>query len=338
MDRNELIAAIESGKLSTDLLSQIFDESMEIDEDLKLRALASMLKNEPTKIGQFFSRLNPDRLAQAIEHNKLDSSMISLAVRLFPDSEQLGEAALRQPHTPSPALLLLAERISGAALARLVRDETRLILSPELARALARNPNLETGQQSSLTTVIDKIEKDERLKIRQEYHPENFDTDDKELLLFEPVESSETEEPQKAEVRRESIYVKLQRMTPAEKALLAIHGNREVRMLLVRDSNLMVAKAAMRSPRLTEKDVSFIAQMRDVDEEILRIIANTRRHMRHYVIIKNLVMNPRTPIAIAIANIARLNNFDIRLSSRDHNIPGVVRQMAVKIARQRGLR
>ncbi|HUX08259.1 MAG TPA: hypothetical protein VMX35_13205 [Acidobacteriota bacterium] len=336
--REELLAAIEGGRVTAELLPDFFSEAAETDEVLRLKALALALKTEPQAAGPYFSRLDPIKLAQAIEENKLEPSLISLAVRAFSDNGRLTEAALRHPRTPTPAMLLIAERVGGPPINALLQDDLRLILSPELARALARNKNLDEAQWNRLERLLQRMEEDDELKIRREMRPESLSGEDRQIMLEEPSEDEHLEETDAAPKRRESIYAKLMHMTIAEKALLALNGNREVRMMLARDPNQLVSRAVLRSPRLSEIEVSSIAQMREVDEEILRIISQSRRWLRHYQILKNLVLNPRTPVAIAMNLIDRLNNLDIRLASRDHNLPHAIKQAAMNIARRRGLR
>jgi len=337
VSEEKLRSAIAKGSVTTELLESFFAEGEGLDEVARLRLLAEALHEEPKIAGPFFKRLNPEKLAQAIDENRLDPPLISLAVRAFQDNESIASSALRNPRTPTTETLLLAERVKGDVLASLLRDELRLILSPDLARALMRNRNLEDEQQSQLERLLDRLVRDEDLKIRPEMRPESFSAEEKEILLKEPKEVDQAS-TMAAPKRRESIYSKLLKMTPAEKALLSLSGNREVRLMLARDPNQMVARAVLRSPRLSEVEVALIAQMRDIDSEILRLIALNRRWMRQYQIIKGLVLNPRTPIAISLSFIDRLNNQDIRIASKDHNLPNTIRKAAVRIAHKRGLR
>ena len=82
-----------------------------------------------------------------------------------------------------------------------------------------------------------------------------------------------------------------------QKIMLAIKGGKEERTLLIRESNRLIQVNVIRNGRITEGEVAYIAQMRTVNEEVLRIIAKNREWMKKYPITKNLVMNPRTPAA-----------------------------------------
>ena len=93
----------------------------------------------------------------------------------------------------------------------------------------------------------------------------------------------------------------------------------------------------MRSPMLNEHDVERIASIREVSDEVLRIIASNRRWMRKYAILRNVALNPRTPIAIALGLLERLMNNDIKLATREHNLANAVKMAIKRIARSRGL-
>lgn len=337
MIRDELLQAIEDGKLTADMLFRIFDDSVQIAEDLRLKALARMIRTDPKGARPFFKRLDTDKLADAIHKNRLEPSLIALAVRAFPDSSGLANAVLKNPRSPSRALLVMSERATQAQLNELLRDELKLILNPDVARKLYRSSRIDDQQRIRLKELLDKMKSDKQYRIREEMRPEGLSRTDANLMLLEKEAKEELEKAESKTKKRENIYTRLMHMTAAEKALLALHGNREVRMILARDRNRMVARAVMRSPRTSETDIVSISQMREVDEEVLRIISRNRLWMRSYTIVKNLTFNPRSPISIVISLLERLSNMDIRLASRDHNLTNVVKKAAGRIARKRGL-
>jgi hypothetical protein len=348
VDRDELLAAINEGRVTAVDLSAAFDDGFALDEDDRLRAVAHVMKSDPDQARPYFVRLSPNRLAEIINESKLEANLISLVIRLFPDCDRLDDAALSCPLTPESTLMLLAARAKGVRLSRLVKDELLLLLSPELARALERNPHLDPDQRSMLQAVTRRMAEEEQYKVRGEFRPEALPKADIEAFIEEQFDRSilqaETGTPPKAGAelsdtkKYRNIYARLLRMTAAEKALFAMRGNREVRMLLVRDSNRLVSQAVLRNPKLSDYDIAMITQMRDIDEEILRQLANNKRWLRKYNIVRNLVFNPRSPISIALSSINRMNNSDIRLASKERNLPSVVRQAAIRIAKLRGLR
>lgn len=112
---------------------------------------------------------------------------------------------------------------------------------------------------------------------------------------------------------------------------LAMRGTREQRGVLVRDPNRLVAAAVLSSPKLTEAEVESFSKMGNVSEEVLRIIATNRNWVKNYTIISALVRNPKTPPALSMRFIPRLNARDIKGLTMDRNVPEGLRLAARKI-------
>jgi hypothetical protein len=111
---------------------------------------------------------------------------------------------------------------------------------------------------------------------------------------------------------------------------LALKGTREQRGVLVRDPNRIVAAAVLSSPKLTEAEVESFARMANVSEDVLRTIGMNRTWTRNYVVIAALARNPKTPPAISLGLVGRLNERDIKGLSTDRNVPEAVRLAARK--------
>jgi hypothetical protein len=111
---------------------------------------------------------------------------------------------------------------------------------------------------------------------------------------------------------------------------LAMKGTREQRAALVRDPNKMVSVAVLSSPKLTETEVEGFAKMANVSEEVLRIIATNRAWTKNYTIVSALVRNPKTPPALSLNMVRRLNERDIKMLAIDRNVPEALRLAARK--------
>lgn len=111
---------------------------------------------------------------------------------------------------------------------------------------------------------------------------------------------------------------------------LAMKGTREQRAVLVRDPNRLVSVAVLASPKLTESEVEAFARMGNVSEEVLRIIGHNRTWTKNYPIIWALIRNPKTPTAVAVSFINRLNDRDLKALSVDRNVPESLRITARK--------
>jgi hypothetical protein len=111
---------------------------------------------------------------------------------------------------------------------------------------------------------------------------------------------------------------------------LAMRGTREQRARLIRDSNKLVSAAVLSSPKLTESEVEAFARMANLAEEILRIIAMNRSWTKNYNVVAALARNPKTPPALAMGFLQRLNDRDLKMLSIDRNVSEPVRLAARK--------
>jgi hypothetical protein len=121
---------------------------------------------------------------------------------------------------------------------------------------------------------------------------------------------------------------RIQAMNVAQRIALAMKGSREERAILIRDSNKIVGVAVLSSPKLTDQEVETIAKMTSISDELLRIIAMTRGWIKNYPVVAALVRNPKTPVAIAMNLMPRLNERDLRLLSTDRNVAELLRTTA----------
>ncbi len=53
--------------------------------------------------------------------------------------------------------------------------------------------------------------------------------------------------------------------------------------------------------------------MRTVSDEVIRIIASNREWMKKYPIVKAIVMNPKTPLALSLNLFKRLIDLDLKM-------------------------
>ena len=116
------------------------------------------------------------------------------------------------------------------------------------------------------------------------------------------------------------------------KVKLAMRGTREARGLLIRDPNRLVSSAVLSSPKLTEAEVEAFAKMSNVGEEVLRLIGTNRNWTKNYGVIAGLCRNPKTPVAISMHLLQRINDKDVKMLAIDRNIPEPLRVAARKRA------
>jgi len=113
-----------------------------------------------------------------------------------------------------------------------------------------------------------------------------------------------------------------------KKVELAARGNREVRKILSRDPNHLVARAVANSPRISEPDVLEYAASSLTNEDVLRAIGESREWSQNRRVKILLVSNPRTPISLALRFLGHLAVPELNQLARNKNIPPAVAREA----------
>ena len=129
---------------------------------------------------------------------------------------------------------------------------------------------------------------------------------------------------------RDTATQRLMKMSFSERLKAAVKGSREMRAILIRDPNKMIASSVLSSPKLAEPEVESFAKMANVSEDVLRIIANNRAWMKNYGILHSLTKNPKTPLGMSLNLMPRLNDRDLAQLSVDRNVPEPLRIAARK--------
>jgi hypothetical protein len=137
------------------------------------------------------------------------------------------------------------------------------------------------------------------------------------------------------EERAKSILQRIQQLKVAERILLAMRGNKEVRSTLLRDTNENVVLTVLDNPKITETEIEILAKSRTVSDDVLRKITKKREWMKNYAIILSLVTNPKTPPGIAIPLVSELKIRDLSAIEKNRNISEGVRANAKKLVRAR---
>ena len=124
------------------------------------------------------------------------------------------------------------------------------------------------------------------------------------------------------------LYARIGQMTIAQKIRVAMLGSAAERLLLLRDSNRLVAAAAIRSPLIQEPEVVRVSASRVISEEVLRAISINKDWVRNYQVKVNLVTNPRTPFPIAARFVSYLRESELKTIAKSKNVTGPIAQAA----------
>jgi len=151
----------------------------------------------------------------------------------------------------------------------------------------------------------------------------------------QPSPDSHQEQAAPSDSQRETLLQKINRMSVAEKINAALMGSQEERAVLIHDANKIVSRAVLQSPKLTDQEIESIAMMKNVSEEVLRLVATNRKFIRSYAVARNLVNNPRAPTDVTLQFVNRMNDRDIKELSRNKNVAEVLRDAAFKMVKRK---
>jgi hypothetical protein len=135
--------------------------------------------------------------------------------------------------------------------------------------------------------------------------------------------------------QRGSVLQKIAKLDVKGRIHLAMKGTKEERAILVRDGTKIVALAVLDSPKITDGEVEKFANQKNVLEALLRAIPMKRRFAKNYVIVRNLVANPRTPLDVSLGLMKNLLVQDLRNLSGNKEVSDTVRKLALRMFKQK---
>ena len=135
--------------------------------------------------------------------------------------------------------------------------------------------------------------------------------------------------------RRDNAVQKINRLDVKGRIQLAMKGNKEERSILIRDGTKVVALAVLDAPKISDGEVERFALQKNVLEAVLRQIPLKRRFMKNYIVVRNLVSNPRTPLDLGLGLMKHLLVQDLKNISANKEVSETVRKLALKMYKQK---
>ncbi|MHC1696491.1 MAG: hypothetical protein AB9919_00115 [Geobacteraceae bacterium] len=128
-----------------------------------------------------------------------------------------------------------------------------------------------------------------------------------------------------------STYQLAMDMGVSEKIKMALTGDKEWRMLLVKDKNKLVSGSVIKNPRITEGEVLIITKCQLNNDDILREICNNKDWTKNYQIRKSLVENSKAPIQCTLRFLSGLTIKDLGLLAKSKNVSSVISTQARRL-------
>jgi hypothetical protein len=251
-----------------------------------------------------------ESLIEALARETALTPLFAYAAKNLADKRGVGDAMVRNKNCPAEYLVPMVRALSTESIQMLMEELDRVTDSSALASALEHSTSVTADQKAQL----------------HELRSTAVDTG---ALAEAALEA----EPDLG--KRQTLLQRLATMTVAQRVQFAIKGGSEARRTLIRDSNKVVQRAVLQSPRLTDQEVEAFASMSSLTDEILRIIAKNRNFRKNYVVVRNLMNNPKTPLDVTLHMLPMLNALDLKRLCVNKNIPETLRTTANKLQLQR---
>jgi hypothetical protein len=135
--------------------------------------------------------------------------------------------------------------------------------------------------------------------------------------------------------KRQNSLQKINSLDVKGRIQLALKGNKEERSLLIRDGTKVVALAVLEAPKISDGEVEKFASQKNVLEAVLRQIPLKRRFVKNYIVVRNLVANPRTPLDLGLNLMKNLLVQDLKNLSGNKEVSETIRKLALKMYKQK---
>jgi hypothetical protein len=320
-----------------DQVELLFLLTRDSDNEVSKTAQKSLLGVSPAALGAVLKdpAVPPEALAFLGEHT---------------DSDEVQQAVIRNASTPDESIRKMVPRLSETNLEFVVVNQTRLLRHSSIIDALEANENLNSDQLRRLRELkhdfkIGVVPEEKKAPApsppkldlgkgpAEEEEPPPRSREEAEALygLRDHADGDLTPEEEEA---KKSVFAKIMTASVSEKMIMGLKGNRQERLMLIRDRNRTVWGAVLSSPNMNEADAESIVQMRNVAPDVLREIGKKKEWVKRYKVAHELVKNPKTPLEVSSQLLTRIAAKDLKALTRDRNVPEMIRRQAEKLTKR----
>jgi len=338
-----VLQRLEAGEYPRDVVITLARGFLPLPQEDLIAVLAYLAGSEDAEINQLAHeslKEIPVRIVLAFAANERSSpEHLAFLTRATEDLAIL-EILIRNRSLPDESLVDLAGHADPIVQEIIVINQARIIKAPQILDALMENPRLAPDvRRRALETREEFFDKKARLEKLAEEEVAEFLPDDEIADLLAKAEADVTpaapppdlSEVEKEDPAKQSVFTQILNMSVGEKVQMAFKGGKTWRTILIRDRNKLVCGAVMRNPRMSESEAEQIAGMRNVDDEVLRLISTRRDWMSKYNIVTALARNPKVPIGVVVPLINRLTLRDLKMLKDDKGVSEVVRATSRKL-------
>jgi hypothetical protein len=102
--------------------------------------------------------------------------------------------------------------------------------------------------------------------------------------------------------------------------------------LLLQDPDPMILEAALQNPRLTESELVALVRTKDAPRPLLEAVSAKGRWQASYAVKLALVLQPRTPAPVSLAQLTSLVVHDLQQIAENPDLPPLVQAAAGRVA------
>lgn len=269
---------------------------------------------------------------------KAPAGMIDFLCRERNGDEELLEFLVLRKQIADETLMFVAETNAILNIVEIIgKNQERLLNNPAILESLKKNP---VTPLSLIDVTVAFLQMAGVLPTgaaaRAAGLPEKVDSALIDSILGDEEFGDDlTLDAKDGEGDDKTLTQKIADLTVAQKVKLAYKANKEVRQILIRETNKIIVGAVLTSGRLTDTEIVALSKSRSVSSDVLRFISKNRDWMKSYEVQQGIVSNPKTPQAIAMALVKNMRLGDLGALARNTNVPAVVRTTAKQLYDQK---
>ncbi len=276
------------------------------------------------------------QMLEFLRHQAGDRELYYFATRA--QNAVFTEAVLRRKDVSRAILLALAPSLPPDLQEVLILRQDAILDEPQILLALEQNAQLSNYTRRRIWEYREHLLPREKLPppSAEELEAAADRISEEEMAeaiaeVKEKVRSKGLDPGEEVDEKTGLTDAEIRQLPVPMRVKLARKASRQIRMLLIRDSNTMVAMTVMTANALPESEVEQIANSRAVCEEVLAAIPKNREWIGKYHIAKALIKNPKTQLTTAMKLLPRMSVKDLRDLSKDKNTQEGVRSMALRM-------
>ncbi|MDA2913757.1 hypothetical protein MYX77_07340 [Acidobacteriia bacterium AH_259_A11_L15] len=152
--------------------------------------------------------------------------------------------------------------------------------------------------------------------------------EDKEGALLEKVLAYERQVA--GDVRlRQSLYDRIRQLSRPQKIMLALRGDRESRMILLKSYDPQVYHFLVQNPRLTSEEAVELTKSDLLQPHTIELITRNREWMKNERIKLHLAVHPKAPTGLSLNVLGLLSYRSLKEVARNPYVRGPVRRAAI---------